>query len=141
MSADLVPMNALSLAAAHRILTAAEAKAKALGISACVCIADPSGESILSARMDGAARMSAGIAQNKAWTVASFNGIPTHAWWPIIEGDPSLVHGLTQTPRFVVFGGGVPVMVDGVLVGAVGVSGGTADQDRIIAEAGVAALS
>jgi glc operon protein GlcG len=140
MSADLIPMNSLSLAVAHRILRAAEAKATALGVGACICIVDPSGEAILSARMDNAARMSASIALNKAWTVASFKGIPTHAWWPIIEGEPSLVHGLTQTPRFIVFGGGVPVLVDGELVGAVGVSGGSADEDRAIAEAGVAGL-
>jgi glc operon protein GlcG len=67
-------------------------------------------------------------------------GVPTHAFWPMIENDPALVHGLTETPRLVVFGGGVPVKVAGSLVGAVGVSGGSADQDREVAEAGAAGL-
>jgi len=56
-------------------------------------------------------------------------------------GEPALVHGITHTPRLVVFGGGEPVRVSGELVGAVGVSGGSAEQDAEIAAAGAAALS
>jgi uncharacterized protein GlcG (DUF336 family) len=90
--------------------------------------------------MDGAPRLSAGIARNKAYSVASFKGLPTHAWWPAIADDPALVHGLTQTPRLVIIAGGVPVLADGELVGAVGVSGASAEQDRAIAEAAAAAM-
>jgi glc operon protein GlcG len=140
MSSDLIPMNSLSLAAAERIAAAAQAHAREIGVPMCICVVDPAGEPIISVRMDGAPRMSAGIASNKAWTVASFVGVPTHAFWPMIENDPALVHGLTETPRLVVFGGGVPVKVAGSLVGAVGVSGGSADQDREVAEAGAAGL-
>ena len=59
----------------------------------------------------------------------------------MIEGDPSLVHGLTKTPRLVVFGGGVALVVDDQVVGAIGVSGGSSQEDREVAEAGAAALS
>ena len=138
---DLIAMNSLALAAARKVLAAAEAKAVAMGMNACICVSDPTGEPIISIRMDGAPRLSADIARNKAWTVTQFLGMPTHQWWPVIANEPSLVHGITHTPRLIVFGGGVPVVVSGAVVGAIGVSGGSADQDREIAEAGAAAVS
>ena len=107
----------------------------------CVVVCDPSGEPVVTARMDHAPRLSAQVAADKAWTVTGFGGMPTHSWWPMIEDDPSLVHGLTKTPRLVVFGGGVALVVDGQVVGAVGVSGGSSQEDREVAEAGAAALS
>ena len=102
---------------------------------------DPAGEPVISARMDGAPRISAQIACDKAWTVAGFGGLPTHSWWPTIEDDPALVHGITKTPRLVIFGGGVALRVDGDVVGAIGVSGGSSAEDREIAEAGAAGLA
>jgi glc operon protein GlcG len=140
MTPDLIPMNSLSLAAAERIVVAAQAHARKIGVPMCICVVDPAGDPIISVRMDNAPRLSAGIACNKAWTVASFVGVPTHAFWPMIENDAALVHGLTETPRLVVFGGGVPVNVNDALVGAIGVSGGSADQDREVAEVGAAAI-
>ena len=137
---NVVPMDALSLGAARRIADAAIASAQSQSVAACIAICDPAGEAIVTIRMDGAPRLSAGVALNKAFTVASFKGMPTHAWWPLLADDPALVHGFTQTPRLVIFAGGVPVRIDGKVVGAVGVSGGSSDQDRVIAEAGVAAL-
>ena len=138
---DVIPMNVLSLSAAQRVADAAVSSARSHGVAACIAVSDPSGEPIVTVRMDGAPRLSAEIARNKAYTVASFNGLPTHVWWPAIAEDPALVHGLTHTPRLVVFGGGVPVRIDGALVGAVGVSGGSSEQDRAIAEAAVETLS
>ena len=132
---DLVPMNSLSLIAAQRVVEAAISAARSHGIAACIAVSDPSGEPIVTVRMDGAPRLSAEIARNKAYSVASFNGLPTHVWWPVIADDPALVHGITHTPRLVIFGGGAPIRIDDALVGAVGVSGGSTDQDRAIAEA------
>ena len=133
-------MHALSLSAAQRVAAAATDAARSLGVAACVAVSDPSGEPIVTMRMDGAPRLSAEIARNKAYSVASFNGLPTHVWWPAIANDPALVHGLTHTSRLVIFGGGVPVLIDGAMVGAVGVSGGSSEQDREIAEAAAAAV-
>lgn len=138
---DVISMHTLSLGAAQRIVAAAMAAATSLGLAVCICVADVSGEPIATARMDGAPRMSAGIAANKAYSVAAFGGMPTDRWWSAIGNNPALVHGLTHTPRLVVFGGGLPVHVDGALVGAVGVSGGSAEQDREVAAAGVIAVS
>jgi glc operon protein GlcG len=138
--ADVVPMNSLSLSAARRVAHAAIAAATSKDVAACIAVCDPSGAAIITLRMDGAPRLSAEIALNKAYTVAVFNGMPTHDWWPLLADDPALVHGFPQTERLIVFPGGVPVRVDGAVVGAVGVSGGSSQQDREIAEAGAAAV-
>ncbi|MEY2443788.1 MAG: hypothetical protein QOE00_368 [Ilumatobacteraceae bacterium] len=138
---DVIPMNALSLNAAQRAVDGAIARALAEGVAACIAVCDPSGEPIVTVRMDGAPRLSAGVALNKAYSVTAFNGMPTHAWWPLLADDPALVHGFTETPRLVVFAGGVPIQIAGALVGAVGVSGGSTAQDQLIAEAGAAQVA
>lgn len=139
--ADTVPTRSLTLEGAQKVLEAALAKAADLGLRFCITVADPSGEPVMSARMDGAPRLSAGIAANKAYTVAGFGGMPTDAWWGAIKDEPSLVHGITHTPRLIVFGGGVPITANGELVGTIGVSGGSAEEDIVVASAGAAALA
>ncbi len=131
----------LTLAGAQRAVNAAITAAQHIGVAACIVVCDRGGHPLATARMDGAPVLSMDIALNKAWTVTMFNGVPTAAWWSMIKDEPALVHGITHTPRLVVFGGGEPVQVDGQLVGAVGVSGGSAEQDVEIAAAGAAALS
>jgi uncharacterized protein GlcG (DUF336 family) len=130
----------VSLAGAHKALAAATATAERLGVAICAVVCDRGGHPVASLRMDGAPVLSMDIATNKAWTVTMFNGVPTKAWWPMIEHEPALVHGITHTPRLVVFGGGEPIQVRGDLAGAIGVSGGSAEQDAEIAMAGAAAL-
>lgn len=137
---DVIPMSSLSLSAAQRIADAAVAAATGKGVAVCIAITDPSGEPIITIRMDGAPRLSAEIARDKAHTVTAFNGMPTHQWWPALADDPALVHGFTKTQRLIVFAGGVPVRVDGSLVGAIGVSGGSSEEDREIAEAAAAVV-
>ncbi|GAB3062334.1 hypothetical protein GCM10027053_25970 [Intrasporangium mesophilum] len=131
----------MTYAGARATLDAALDRAAALEVPVNVAVTDPAGALLAFARMDGAALLSAGIAQDKAWTVAAFNGVATHDFFTLIEHEPALREGIVHRDRLVVFGGGVPVTVDGVLVGAVGVSGGTAEQDREIAEAGATALA
>lgn len=105
-----------------------------------IAVVDLAGALLAFARLDGAPLLSGAIAQDKAYTVAAFNGIPTHAWFGLIEAEPALREGIVHRDRLVIFAGGVPVTVDGVLVGAIGVSGGTAEEDRQIAEAGAGAV-
>jgi uncharacterized protein GlcG (DUF336 family) len=137
---DTVPSDSISLAAARRVLDAALTHAESISRALCITVCDVFGDPVLSARMDGAPRLTAQIAADKAWTVAGFGGVPTHDWWSMIEHDPALVHGITKTPRLVVFGGGVALRAGGRVVGAIGVSGGSSDDDRAVAEAGAAAL-
>ncbi len=129
----------LTLEGAQRVLRAATTEAERLLVAACIAISDHSGQLLSFTRMDGAPLLSAGLAQDKAWTVASFSGVPTQDWYPMIRDEPALLHGIVHTDRLVIFGGGVPVRVDGQLVGAIGVSGGSADQDQRVALAGAAA--
>jgi uncharacterized protein GlcG (DUF336 family) len=138
--ADTVSTRSITLEGARRVLDAALAHADGLGRQFCIAITDPAGEPVLTARMDGAPRLSAGIAANKAFTVVGFGGMPTSRWWDAIKDEPALVHGITHTPRLIVFGGGVGIFHEGALVGAIGVSGGSAEEDAEVAEAGAAAL-
>ncbi|MDC5699026.1 heme-binding protein [Intrasporangium calvum] len=131
----------MTYAAGRAAVDAALERAAELGVPVNVAVTDPSGALLAFARMDGAPLLSSGIAQDKAWTVSAFNGIATHEFFDLIKDEPALREGIVHRERLVVFGGGVPVRVDGVLVGAVGVSGGSAEQDREIAEAGAAAVT
>jgi uncharacterized protein GlcG (DUF336 family) len=72
--------------------------------------------------------------------VVAFNGMATREWWDAIRDEPALVHGLVKTARLTVFGGGVAITEGDTVVGAVGVSGGSAEEDHEIAEAGAAAV-
>lgn len=137
---DVIGVSILTLAGAQRVLTASLQAAGELGVDVCVAVTDRGGQLLAFARMDGAALLSVSIAQDKAYTVSAFDGLPTHDWFELIRDEPALLHGIVKTERLIVFAGGVPVRVGGTLVGAVGVSGGSADQDRAIAEAGARAL-
>jgi glc operon protein GlcG len=136
---DLIDARTIGYSAASRALDAAMRAANSLGVPVCIAVSDRAGHLVAYARMDGAPLLSGEIAQDKAYTVAAF-GLPTHEWFDLIKDELSLLHGIVKTDRLIVFGGGVPIHADGDLVGAVGVSGGSADQDRQIAEAGATAI-
>jgi glc operon protein GlcG len=136
---DLIDARTIGYSAASRALDAAMRAANSLGVPVCIAVSDRAGHLVVYARMDGAPLLSGEIAQDKAYTVAAF-GLPTHEWFDLIKDELSLLHGIVKTDRLIVFGGGVPIHADGDLVGAVGVSGGSADQDRQIAEAGATAI-
>jgi uncharacterized protein GlcG (DUF336 family) len=130
----------LTYAGARVAVDAATACAQAMAVPVNIAVVDLAGGLLAFARLDGAPLLSGSIAQDKAYTVAAFNGVPTHAWFALIEAEPALREGIVHRDRLVIFGGGVRVTVDGTLVGAVGVSGGTAEQDREIADAGAGAV-
>jgi glc operon protein GlcG len=130
----------LSYDGARAVVDSAAARAQALGVPTNIAVVDLAGALLAFARLDGAPLLSGEIAQDKAFTVAAFNGVPTHAWFAMIEAEPALREGIVHRDRLVIFAGGVPVTAGGTLVGAVGVSGGTAEQDRDIAEAGASAV-
>ena len=142
---DAHTVQTISYEGAARVVAAAVDHAAAHGFAMNIAVSDAAGNLVAFARMDGAPLLSSAIAQDKAYTVAAFNGIPTHAWFGMIQGDPALAQGILHRPRLVVFGGGVPLRAGGeaggALIGAIGVSGGSAEQDREVAEAGAAALT
>jgi uncharacterized protein GlcG (DUF336 family) len=137
---DVLQQTSISFDGATRVLTEAMAEADRLAVPACVAVADRAGHLVAFGRMDGAPLLSAQIAQDKAYTVSAF-GLPTHEWWDLVREEPALLHGIVKTDRLIIFGGGVPLTRGDETVGAVGVSGGSSDQDHQIAAAGAAALT
>jgi uncharacterized protein GlcG (DUF336 family) len=102
-----------------------------------IAVVDESGVLKAFSRMDGAALLSVQVSQDKAYTAVGF-GMPTHGWFDFIKNDPPLAAGAPSgIDRLVIFGGGYPIMVDGTVVGAIGVSGGHYSQDQEVAEAGL----
>lgn len=140
MKMSLLQTNTIDLVTAQRIAGAAAAAAAQAGVAVCVAVVDPAGHLLTFDRMDRAPLLCVQLAQDKAYTVASF-GMATHEWWEFISQEPALVHGLVKADRLVVYGGGVPVLAGSELVAAVGVAGGTPDQDRSFAEAGIRAAA
>jgi uncharacterized protein GlcG (DUF336 family) len=125
--------------AAKALIEAGEQKARAIGVPMVIAVCDEGGNLKAFSRMDGAALLSVGIAQDKAFTAVSF-GMATHAWFDFIKDDPPLLHGIVNYPRLVVFGGGYPVRVNNQVIGGIGVSGGHWSQDMEVAEAGLRAI-
>jgi uncharacterized protein GlcG (DUF336 family) len=131
----------VSASAARRLIDAARAHGDGLGKAFTIAVVDASGVLKALERMDGAPLISIQIAQDKAYTAVGF-GIPSHAWHDFIKDDPPLAAGApTGIDRLVIFGGGFPLVVDGAVVGAIGVSGGHYSEDAAVAEAALAALS
>ncbi len=129
----------ISAEAAHIALQATVAHAAKLGIAINVAITDSAGVLAGFLRMPGAFLHSVEIAIDKAYTSASF-GFPTSKWKDILAGDEMLRAGLAERPRLVIFGGGLPIVADGVRIGGIGVSGGSAEQDEECAHAGLKAI-
>jgi glc operon protein GlcG len=116
---------------------AAVAESRRLGCVACIAVVDAAGHLAQFLRMDGAPLLSVQLAQDKAYT-AAIRGLATHEWWEMIKDDPSLVHGINKIDRLIIFGGGLPIIFRGDLIGAVAASGmSTSQQDRDIAQAAV----
>ncbi|WP_372624676.1 GlcG/HbpS family heme-binding protein [Falsiroseomonas sp.] len=126
-------------ATAQRMIDAAIAKSRELKKANCIAIVNEAGQLKAFHAMDGAPHLAIQIAQDKAYTASSF-GIPTHSWWDFIKGDPPLLHGIVHTPRLVIFGGGYPVMEEGQMIGAIGVSGGHYSDDMEVARAALEAV-
>ncbi len=120
-------------------LQGAVAKARQLGHAMSICIVDESGVPKASLMMDGATDMTRSIAEDKAYTSACLKA-PTHALWDLVKNDPPLLNGLPGTRRAIVFGGGYPILENGKVIGAVGVSGGHYSDDMEVARAALAAI-
>jgi uncharacterized protein GlcG (DUF336 family) len=133
--------NTLNLEAAKRMILAAEAKAKNLGIAYNIAVVDGGGHLLSFSRQDGALIGSIDLAINKAYTARIFD-MSTSTLAKLSQSGDSL-NGIQESNagRVVIFGGGVPVVFEGTIVGAIGTSAGTVEQDIAVAEAGLAALS
>lgn len=135
--------------AAATAARAAVAHAERLGIRVNVAVVDPGGTLAAFLRMPGAPLHSVDIAIDKAYTAVSF-GLATSQWHAVLQQHSEAVRqGLVLRPRFVAFGGGVPICESGPdgepgggpRIGGIGVSGGSEQQDEDCAHAGLAAIA
>jgi uncharacterized protein GlcG (DUF336 family) len=132
-------MTAITLSAATKVVAAATEKAIAIGQPMNIAVVDDGGHLVAFARMDGSIKASIDISIRKARTSILMNA-PTSALMPLVQPGAEL-YGLEQTSGgMVIFGGGIPLTVDDVVIGGIGVSAGRVDQDVSVAEAGAAAL-
>lgn len=135
-----VNMPSIDWRAAHMAVGAAVQAAQNMGARVNVAVVDASGLQAAFLRMPGAPLHSVDIAIDKAYTAVSF-GLPTHQWADALQSHSAAVReGIVRRPRFVAFGGGLPIVEAGQRVGAIGVSGGSEAQDQQIAQAGLDAL-
>ncbi|MEO5986625.1 MAG: heme-binding protein [Candidatus Limnocylindria bacterium] len=132
--------SGMTLAAARRAIEAVERLATEMRVAMSVAIVDSGDQLVAFARMDAADLVGIDLARAKAFT-ALVNRMPTRDLAPLVQpgaefyGYDSLAAG-----RMVVFAGGMPIERGGVLIGAIGVSGGSSGEDQRAAEAGVAAV-
>ena len=131
--------HSIDAVSAQIAIAAAAAKAKQLGHAMSIWVCDAAGIGKAVLRMDGASEATMQIAADKAYTCTSL-GMATHALWDFIKNDPPLLHGLPSTPRIIVFGGGYPIIAEGKVIGAIGVSGGHYSDDMEVARAGLSAI-
>ena len=125
--------------AAHAAVLAAVERGQALGVSVNACVVDASGNQVAFLRADGAFLPSGRIARDKAFTAAGF-GAPTGALFKALSEEPAVLAGLTAQPGLALFGGGLPIIAEGTVIGGIGVSGASADQDEDCAQAGLGAI-
>jgi uncharacterized protein GlcG (DUF336 family) len=119
-------------AAVEACLCAVE-KAEELNIAINVSVTDNKGLEMAFLRMEDSFIHSIDIAKDKAYTSASF-GFPTNQWTTIFKSMPHLEQGFSNRGRLIPFGGGMPIFENGIKIGAIGVSGGTEEEDIICAQ-------
>jgi uncharacterized protein GlcG (DUF336 family) len=130
----------LTLQGARLIMAAATRKAAALKVPMDIAVVDEGGHLLVFNRMDGAKLSSVDIAISKAWTAACARR-PTHEYAEIAgPGRPAFGIHMSNSGRFTIVGGGVPINLDGHILGGIGCSSGTVHQDREVAQVGIAAL-
>jgi uncharacterized protein GlcG (DUF336 family) len=137
----MITVKSLGLAEANRIIEAGIARAEEIGSPSTIAVVDVGGTVIAQARMDGASLSSVALAYDKAYTSVSTR-LATSFITTIAQpgGDfYGIANGLGG--RAIIFPGGVPVEIDGQVVGAVGASGGKGAQDEDVARAAANILS
>ena len=132
--------QSLTLAEAKRMLAGGEAKAGNLGIAYNIAVVDAGAHLLAFVRQDGALIGSIDLAINKAVTARLFDQSTAHLAQLSQSGQPLFGIHQSNSGKVVIFGGGVPVVVDQTIVGAVGTSAGTVEQDVAVAQAALAAL-
>jgi uncharacterized protein GlcG (DUF336 family) len=130
----------MTLADARRVIAAAEKKAQEIGQPMNIAVVDEGGNLVSHVRMDNAWIGSIDISINKAFTARAFDISTKELAKNSQSGDQFFGIHVSNHGRVMIFAGGIPLKLNGKVVGAIGVSGGSGDQDHSVAEAGAAAF-
>jgi uncharacterized protein GlcG (DUF336 family) len=133
-------VSMITLEDARRIIAAAETKAKEIGQPMNIAVADAGGNLVAHIRMDNAWIGSVDISIKKAWTSRAFDITTKDLAENSQSGDQFFGIHASNNGKVMIFAGGVPLKKEGQVVGAIGVSGGSGEQDHAVAEAGAAAF-
>src|SRR5271154_1330897 len=127
----------VSLEDARRVIVAAEKKSAEIGQPMNIAVVDAGGNLVAHVRMDGAWLGSIDISQKKAYTSRAFDIATKDLAGHAQSGGQFFGIHASNDGKIMIFAGGIPLKKNGKVVGAVGVSGGSGDQDHAVAEAGV----
>lgn len=130
----------VTLEDARRVIAAAEKKAEEIGQPMNIAVADVGGNLVAHVRMDGAWIGSVDISIKKAWTARAFDITTKDLADNSQSGDQFFGIHASNNGKVMIFAGGIPLKQGGKVVGAIGVSGGSGDQDHEVAEAGMEAF-
>ena len=130
----------ITLKDARKIIAAAEQKSEKIGQPMNIAVVDAGGNLVAHVRMDGAWIGSIGISINKAFTSRAFDISTKDLAQHSQSGGQFFGIHASNSGRIIIFAGGIPLKRDGKVVGAIGVSGGSGEQDHAVAEAGAAAF-
>ena len=127
----------IGLEDALKLIDAAKAKADEINVPMVVAVVDSGGNLVAEQRMEDALLVSIDIAKNKAYTSVAVK-IATNDLAPLCQsGQPLFGLHTTDDSRIIIFGGGIPLKKDNRIVGAIGVSGGSVEEDVLCAQAAV----
>ena len=129
----------INLEDARRIIAAAEKKAEEIGQPMNIAVADAGGNLVAHVRMDGAWIGSIDISIKKAWTSRAFDIATKDLAEHSQSGSQFFGIHASNDGKVMIFAGGIPIKKRGKVVGSIGVSGGSGDQDHAVAEAGAKA--
>jgi uncharacterized protein GlcG (DUF336 family) len=133
----MLNVKRLSREEAGLLIEGAERKSAEIGVPMCIAVTDESGNLIAFSRMNGGKVSSISIAIDKAFTAAAARNA-THVYNELCRpGNPTFGIHITNGGHFSIIGGGLPVKVDGELVGGIGASSGTPVQDIEVSQAGI----
>ncbi len=121
---------------AHAAVQVAVEHARKIEVHIAAAVVDKGGNLVAFLRSEEGPYMSVNIAIDKAYTSASF-GVPTSQWDELLASGSILREAIVSRDRFVAFSGGLPIVIDGACLGAIGVSGASEEQDEACAQVGL----
>jgi ATP:cob(I)alamin adenosyltransferase len=136
---DIIAQDISILGKAKQLIAAAEQKAIEIGVPMVIAVVDDGGNLVAQHRMDGALLASITLALDKAYTAVALKSPTDEIASAVTPGQSLFGLNTASNGRFITFGGGFPLLAGGNVIGGLGVSGGSVDEDIIVARSALAA--